>query len=135
LLYFCNSTPVSVLRTPELIRGGNGDFQLLSVESGDCYFLSKGGEGETKSALLFNGAVSTFYFPLFPPRAAYLQLSSRRGLLTVNLEGVCGQSDTAAQPVIGVERLINGYVGRIRKQGESMMRPSLTQSEPGLPRQ
>jgi AraC-like DNA-binding protein len=113
-LYFCQSTPVSISRTPELIRDGNGDFRLLSAEPGHYHFLSKDAEKKTDSALLFNGVESTLHFPA-PCRVSSIVI--RRELLTADLKGF---EDRAIRPLsrsAPVLRLLNAYIGHLRQQG------------------
>lgn len=113
-LLFCESTPLSVLRTPELIRDGNGDFRLLSAEPGSYQFLSKGIEEETKSALVFNGVASTLHFPA-PYRVSSIVI--RRELLAANLRGFEDQAIRPLNPSSPALNLLTGYVRFLRQQG------------------
>jgi AraC-like DNA-binding protein len=112
-LYFCESTPVSVARTRELIRDGNGDFRLLNVESGRCQFVSKGVEGEADSALLFSGAVSTLHFP-FPCRVSSMLI--RREFLAQNLKALKDKPILPLSRTSPALRLLIGYINLLRQQ-------------------
>lgn len=113
-LYFCESSPVRVSRTPELIRDGKGDFRLLSADPEPYQYISKGIEAETNAALLFGGAVSTVHF-FVPCRVSSLLI--QRELLTANLRGL---EDKPIQPLNGSSpalRLLFSYIGLLRQQG------------------
>jgi AraC-like DNA-binding protein len=113
-LLFCESSPLSVLRTPELIRDGNGDFRLLNAEQGYYQLVSKGIEEETRAALLSNGVVSAVHFPM-PFRVSSIVI--RRELLAANLSGFEDRTVRTLSQSSRALKLLTDYIRLLGEQG------------------
>jgi AraC-like DNA-binding protein len=116
-LLFSQTSPISVERTPELIRDADEDFRLLWVEGARGQFISDSVDEVINSgdaALLFNGVVGKVRF-LGPCRISAIRI--RRASLAAAVRGLEDSPIRRVAPGSEPLRLLVDYTRLLRHQG------------------
>jgi AraC-like DNA-binding protein len=116
-LFFSQTSPISVERTPELIRDADDDFRLFWVDGARGQFVSNSVDEVINSgdaALLFNGVVGKVRF-LGPCQISAIRI--RRASLETAVRGLEDRAIRRAAPGSGPLRLLVDYTRLLRHQG------------------
>lgn len=116
-LYFGNTSPVRVRRTPRLVQDGDDDFRLVRAEGAGYRIAARGVDEivpDGSVAVLFNGAVSEIdYFG--PCRVTAIRV--RRADLAAALPGLDEHPVRRIAPDVPALALLSSYVGMLRRDG------------------
>jgi AraC-like DNA-binding protein len=116
-LFFSQLSPISVARTPELIRDADGDFRLFWIEGARGHFVSNGVDEVINSgdaALLCNGVVGKIRF-LEPCQVSTVRI--RRASLATAMRGLEDKAIRRVAPGSAPLRLLVDYTRLLRRQG------------------
>ncbi|WJR77329.1 AraC family transcriptional regulator [Bradyrhizobium sp. NP1] len=119
-LIFCKTNPLAYLRSPELVRDGDGDFRFVARVEGTRYHYAGGGGEETMNpddaALLFNGAASTIQVP---NPASLTAVRIRRSDLAMAVKNLDERPIRRAAGGAASLTLLNGYIATLRSHRPS----------------